>query len=295
MKPLFMWAGGKTRLLKKYKEKGVLPETFDSYIEPFLGAGAMFVWAYNKNPNAKFYLNDSNQFIMNIYTAIKNDVDSFMSIMDDYSSAYIPLDKEHRKTFYYDLRTKHAFDYSKWSKTEEAASLYFLMKTGFNGIWQINKNTNNRFGTPSGLLNQKTHVYDKKNVREWNEALQKCTLTAKDFGDTLMHADSDTYAFLDPPYRGSFTQYGVDFDDEIQERVINFLNDLTSNGAHAMMSNRDVGDNFFEDRTGSNNIIYFDVTYTAGRRKKNKDGTHSAKKAREILMIGRQNGKKNTK
>ena len=125
MKPLFMWAGGKTRLLKKYKEKGVLPETFDSYIEPFLGAGAMFVWAYNKNPNAKFYLNDSNQFIMNIYTAIKNDVDSFMSIMDDYSSAYIPLDKEHRKTFYYDLRTKHAFDYSKWSKTEEAASLYF--------------------------------------------------------------------------------------------------------------------------------------------------------------------------
>ena len=50
------------------------------------------------------------------------------------------------------------------------------------------------------------------------------------------------------------------------------------------MSNRDVGDGFFESRTGNNRLIYFDVTYTAGRRKKNEDGTHSAKKAREILM-----------
>ena len=41
---------------------------------------------------------------------------------------------------------------------------------------------------------------------------------------------------------------------------------------------------------GNNKIIYFDVTYTAGRRKKNADGTHSAKKAREILMIGGKNG-----
>ena len=48
MKPLFMWAGGKTKLIKKYKEKGVLPNHFDSYIEPFLGGGAMFIWAYEK-------------------------------------------------------------------------------------------------------------------------------------------------------------------------------------------------------------------------------------------------------
>jgi len=60
MKPLFMWAGGKTRLLKKYQESNGLPANFDSYVEPFLGGGAMFVWAHNKNPSAQFYLNDSN-------------------------------------------------------------------------------------------------------------------------------------------------------------------------------------------------------------------------------------------
>ena len=36
MKPLFMWAGGKTRLIKKYKAKEVLPVSFGSYVEPFL-------------------------------------------------------------------------------------------------------------------------------------------------------------------------------------------------------------------------------------------------------------------
>ena len=81
-----------------------------------------------------------------------------------------------------------------------------------------------------------------------------------DFAETQEYVTEDSYVFLDPPYRGCFTQYGVDFDDKIQQSVIDYLNQATSKGAY--------------------------VTYTAGRRKKNEDGTHSAKKAREILMIG---------
>ena len=293
MKPLFMWAGGKTRLLKKYKERDVMPESFDTYVEPFMGAGAMFVWAYEQNPNARFVLNDYNPSIMNIYKAIRDDHDVFVGRLDELSAQYLPLEKAARKEFYYNLRTEHAFDYEMWDQTEEAATLYFLMKTGFNGIWQINKNTNNRFGTPSGLLNQKDKVYDKDNVQEWHVALQHCRLMTGDFGETIGEVKENSFVFLDPPYRGSFTQYGVDFDDEMQNRVIKFLNDLTSAGAYAMMSNRDVGDGFFESRKGTNRLVYFEVTYTAGRRKKNEDGTHSAKKAREILMIGEQNGPKN--
>ena len=46
-----------------------------------------------------------------------------------------------RRYFYYRLRDQHAFEYEAWTKTKEAAVLYFLMKTGFNGVWQENKNT----------------------------------------------------------------------------------------------------------------------------------------------------------
>jgi len=285
MKPLFMWAGGKNKMLKKYTN--YLPEQFDSYIEPFLGGGAMFVWAYKKNPEATFFLNDANEDIMRIYQSIRNDVGNFLTTLDKYQEDFLPLSKPERKKFYYALRQEHAYNYQKWTATEEAATLYFLMKTGFNGIWQINKNTNGRFGTPSGLLNQKDKVYDLSNIEEWHRALQSCTLTSMDYTGCHKFGTPSSFAFLDPPYRGSFTQYGVDFNDQEQEKVIKLLNDLTVSGSYAIMSNRDVGDGFFESRLGDNNMVYFDVTYTAGRRKKNTDGSHSAKKAREILMIGR--------
>jgi DNA adenine methylase len=308
MKPLFMWAGGKNKMLKKYQAVDALPEKYNRYLEPFMGGGAMFIWAYNKNPEAEFYVNDLNAGIMSIYEAIKNDIESFTSYMDEMSKLYLPLPKGEtdkvlekelekdwkklfearpcRRYFYFRLRNLHAFEYQNWSKTREAAVLYFLMKTGFNGIWQENKNTNGRFGTPAGLLNQKDKVYDKENVMKWQKALQNCTLLSGDFAETQKYVTADSYVFLDPPYRGCFTQYGVDFDDKIQQSVIDYLNQAASKGAYAMMSNRDIHDGFFESRMENNNLLYFDVTYTAGRRKKNEDGTHSAKKAREILMIG---------
>ena len=283
MKPLFMWAGGKKKLLKKYEPH--LPQDFDTYVEPFLGGGAMFIWAYTQNPDRTFHLNDLNDGIMGVYEAVKNDLEPFLKRLDELSAQFLPKTKEDRKAFYYELRQEHAYDYQKWTRTEEAAALYFLMKTGFNGIWQLNKNTNGRFGTPSGLLKQKDKVYDRENVMEWHEALQKCKLYNVDFKELQEVVDKDTYVFLDPPYRGSFTQYGVDFDDNLQQSVVDFLNDASAKGAYCLMSNRDVDDSFFEDRVGNNEMVYFDVTYTAGRRKKVEDG-YEAKKAREILMIG---------
>ena len=283
MKPLFMWAGGKKKLLKKYEPH--LPQDFDTYVEPFLGGGAMFIWAYTQNPDRTFHLNDHNDGIMAIYEAVKNDLESFLRRLDDLSAQFLPKTKEDRKAFYYELRQEHAYDYEKWTRTEEAATLYFLMKTGFNGIWQLNKNTNGRFGTPSGLLKQKDKVYERENVMAWHEALQKCKLYNVDFKELQEVVDKDSYVFLDPPYRGSFTQYGVDFDDDLQQSVVDFVNDAAAKGAYCLMSNRDVDDGFFEARVGSNEMVYFDVTYTAGRRKKVDDG-YEAKKAREILMIG---------
>jgi DNA adenine methylase len=284
MKPLFMWAGGKTRMIKKYAQ--YLPDEVTHYVEPFVGAGAMFVWAYQKNPAATFVLNDSNESIMRIYAAVRDDVELFMDRLDALSDRYLSLDKPDRKTFYYALRHEHAYSHHMYTETEEAATLYFLMKTGFNGIWQINQNTNGRFGTPCGLLNQKDKVYDRDNVIVWHSALQRCTLLTGDFGDVLTHVQRGSFVFLDPPYRGSFTQYGVDFDDEVQQRVVDFLNDSKELGAYTLMSNRDVGDGFFEARQDSNHLVTFDITYTAGRRKKHADGTFTAKKATEILMIG---------
>ena len=281
MKPLFIWAGGKNKMLKKYAPH--LPESFEQYVEPFFGGGAMFVWAYKQNPNATFIINDANEHIMGVYKAIKEDPKPFLKKLDELSAQYLPLEKEDRKKYFYKLRQENAYDYEKWSETEQAAVLYFLMKTAFNGIWQININTNGRFGTPSGLLNQKDKVYDKSNVMEWHEALQKCTILNDDFTVVKPMIDNKTFLFMDPPYRGSFTQYGVDFNDEEQKRVIQLLNHCRKADGYGLLSNRDIEDGFFENETDGMEIIRFDVTYTAGRRKKTADG-FKAKKAKEVLV-----------
>lgn len=286
MKPLFMWAGGKSKMMKHYRP--FLPKTFNTYIEPFFGGGATFITAHSINPDAHFVINDVNSFIIGIYEAIKNDVNNFIAKLDSLSQSYLPLPKEDRKKFYYDLRKKYAFDFQKWNKTEESAVLYFLMKTGFNGIWQINKNTNNRFGTPSGLLNEKTSVYDKENVLEWNKVLQKSTILCGDYKKTLSYVTKDTWLFIDPPYRGGFTKYAIDFPDSEQKNVIDFAYQANLKGAQSWVTNRDLEDTFFEnyDKEKQYNMEFhsFHVTYTAGRRKKTEEG-FEAKKAKEHLII----------
>jgi DNA adenine methylase len=288
MKPLFMWAGGKNKMLKHYKDE--LPASFDTYIEPFFGGGAVFLKAAQINPKAKFVINDVNEYIIDIYRSVKSDLQTFTDKLDTLSDQYLPLSKADRKKFYFDLRKEYAFDYKNWTKTEESAVLYFLMKTGFNGIWQINKNTNNRFGTPAGLLDETTEVYNKDNVKKWHDLLQNTTILCGDYKQVLSHVTPNSWVFMDPPYRGGFTKYATNFDDDMQKEVVDFAEACRSAGAESWITNRDLGDQFFEnyliEKQYNMLVKTYDVTYTAGRRKKTATG-FEAKKAKEFLIIGR--------
>ena len=283
IKPLFMWAGGKSKMVKHYKN--LLPMNFDTYIEPFFGGGAMLLTALQINPQVKLVINDVNEGVINIYRGIQCNLPEFLDMMDNLSSQYLPKNITERKEFYYKLREEHAFDYQQYSRVQEAAILYFLMKTGFNGIWQINKNTNNRFGTPCGLLTQKTSVYDRQNVLEWHRILQDATILHGDYVAALSHITPNSWLFMDPPYRGGFTKYGTTFDDGKQREVIHAA---ANSPGEAWVTNRDLGDRFFEDYIEEVgyplDIHKFNVTYTAGRRKKTAGG-YEAKKAVELLII----------
>jgi len=275
LKPLFIWAGGKTRLLKHYVPHW--PKDVKTYSEPFFGGGAVFIYMVNNYDLDEVWINDINQDLINIYYTVRSDVTNFTKLLDKYSKEYLPLEKPDRKTYYFDLRQENAYDFEKWSNTEQAAALYFLMKTGFNGIWQINKNTNGRFGTPSGLLNQKDKVYDKANVLEWHHVLNsmRVNISSKDWSEIPL----GDFTFYDPPYRGSFTSYGTSCPDSETDKLIS----TAQNNDNVWVTNRDIGDGFFDDIVGCDKVS-FDVTYTAGRRKKHEDGTFTAKKATEILL-----------
>ena len=279
MKPLFIWAGGKNKMLKHYKP--FMPKTVSTYAEPFFGGGAMFIHVVQNYDPKNLIINDINQDIVRIYKTIKDDCETFIQLMDEMSKEYLPLTKAKRKDYYYSLRHKHAYEYVFWDSTKEAAVLYFLMKTGFNGIYQLNINTNNRYGTPSGLLNQKEQVYDVEVVEWWNKHLQKATILSGQWSDALSYLEDkpNDFVFLDPPYRGSFTSYGQEFTDSDQNKLVDYV--ISQKESTVFLCNRDIDDGFYDNR----NLIMnkFPVTYTAGRRKKTDEG-FEAKPATEILI-----------
>lgn len=285
-KPLFVWAGGKNKMLKRYLP--YMPKKVDTYVEPFFGGGAMYIHIVKNYKPENLIINDINSDIIRIYKSIKNNLDAFLIRLDYLCNNYLPMSKEDRKKYFFEVRHEHAFDYEKWSEAEEAATLYFLMKTGFNGLFQLNQNTNGRYGTPSGLLNQVDKVYDLDVVKWWNESLQKTTIISKDYKECLSQVEDNqnTFIFMDPPYRGSFTSYGQIFDDQEQIHLINYVRSMKN--SLVFLCNRDTGDNFFEERQESLIIDKFPITYTAGRRKITDDG-FKAKPAIEILIRNIEN------
>jgi DNA adenine methylase len=283
-KPLFMWAGGKTRMIKFYDQSKIMPDVVDTYVEPFFGGGAMYLEVMERYKPSTSVINDVNPSIVNIYQSIKTDVHNFIIHLDDLCSRYLLLNKEDRKKFYYETRNLHAYYYQSWSKTQEAATLYFLMKTGFNGIWQCNQNTNNRFGTPSGLLNQKVQVYDQDTVKYWNNILQSTVILNHDWRTVLTQYPNviNSFYFLDPPYRGSFTNYSQIFTDQDQSDLVTFARSIPTD-SRVLLCNDDTGDNFFQNQVNDLKIESYNLKHTAGRRKKTDEGFH-AKIVVEIVI-----------
>lgn len=277
MKPLFMWAGGKTKVIKFYEE--LMPENVKVYSEPFFGGGAMYLHVQQRYSPEKCYISDTNEGIVGIYRAIKDDLDAFLTVIRKLEARYIPMSKEDRKKFYYETRHKHAYEYEGWTRTGEAAVLYFLMKTGFNGLWQINKNTNNRYGTPSGLLNQTTSVFDYEVIDAWHKLLQNTEILLGDWKD----CPNGDFNFFDPPYRDSFTKYGTDWGDKELEDLISTARSLDG---VSFICNRCDGTDWLEKRSDDFEMIKFPIKYTAGRRKKTDDG-YEAKDATEVLLVKR--------
>ncbi len=298
MKPLYMWAGGKTKMIPKYElNPGIPTSGYDTFVEPFFGGGAMMIHMNQINPGIKrFVLNDINIEIVGLYRAIKSDLPLFLHECDLLCDQYLPMDTASRKSFYYDVRQKYInpSEYSTWGATKESATLYFLMKTAFNGIFQTTKEAKGRFCTPSGLLNQRGHVYEVDNVRAWNQFLQRVDIYSGDWKQCADVGDSRAFYFFDPPYRDSFTQYAQTFTDQDHTDLIDFCKTADTQGHTVFYCGRDTNDDFYTSRQGNLGLATYPITYTAGRRATaeveedgNKKKKKQAKSATEILLFSK--------
>lgn len=256
-KPFLKWAGGKTQLLPDISER--IPFSNDesfTYIEPFLGSGAVLFWILNHYPNLKNVVaNDINNDLINSYKTVKKDVHTLIKVLKRYEREYHALsnDDARKKEYYYNKRA--TFNSRKSDRTIQTALFIFLNKTCFNGLYRVNKK--NQFNVPIGSYKKPT-ICDEDNLVAASKLLQKVTFLCGDFEETLKHAERCSLFYLDPPYKpisqtSSFNSYAeYEFNDSEQVRLKAFCDKLSRSGHKWILSNSDVrasnpDDNFFDE------------------------------------------------
>ena len=232
-------------------------------------------------------LGDANAELVGLFEAVKNNPQGLLAAIAPYERQWAKLDKAGRKTLFYQLRKRYwgmplGTDEERLAAT---ALLYFLMKTAFNGIWQTCQDSNGRFGTPAGLLNQKGAVISKETVARWHAMLQNTTLHAGSYAD--IQVPKGAFVYCDPPYRDSFTHYSSGWSDQdLIELIAWCRRQATQRGCLVWLANRltEPDDGFFDQWAADAGRTVIPVVYTAGRRKRTEDG-HEAKPATEVLLV----------
>lgn len=256
-KPFLKWAGGKTQLLDIIY-KNLPSSNIETFIEPFIGSGAVTFRMLSLHPNIRVVINDINSDLINVYRVIKSNVTELIAELKLLEKKYISLDQEGKKEFFYEIRNEYNKRDSlyKGVSVQNAAYFIFLNRTCFNGLYRVN--SKNRFNVPFGKYSNPC-ICNEDLLSIDSELLQRVTILNGDYSSTLDYASSDgnTLFYFDPPYKpisatSSFNSYSADiFDDNQQIRLKEFCDGLSSNNIKFLLSNSDpksidIQNNFFD-------------------------------------------------
>ena len=264
-KPFIKWAGGKGQLLNQIEEN--LPKRFDdmrnvTYIEPFVGGGAMLFHMLEKHKNiTRAIINDINPNLSIAYRTIQQHPLELIETLKDIEDKYLPLNDEDRKEFFYEMRKR--FNLKNADNIENTAMLIFLNRTCFNGLYR--ENSKGGFNVPFGkYANPK--ICDIETITADSEILQGVEILNGDYSKVEEYINGEnTFIYFDPPYRplnatSSFNSYVKEpFNDDEQIRLCDFYKKMSDKGCLLMLSNSDCKaanpeDNFFEDLYGDFHI-----------------------------------------
>lgn len=257
-KPFLKWAGGKTQLIKEIENN--LPGDFKksnyTYIEPFIGSGAVMFWLLSNYPEIKkAVINDINSDLTNTYRIISSNPEELISILNQIQIEFYSLENNQELKSEYYYKKRELYNLRQSDQTTQAALFIFLNRTCFNGLYRVNKN--NEFNVPLGSYKRPT-ICDTENIRAVSKVLQKVEILCGDFEQTIHYAQKNTFFYFDPPYKplnntSSFNSYAKDeFNDKQQIRLKNFCLKLNESGYKWMLSNSDVKgadneNNFFDE------------------------------------------------
>lgn len=286
VKPFIKWAGGKGQLLTQLEArmpKQIYDEEF-TYIEPFVGGGAMLIFMLQKFQNIKnVIINDINTTLVNAYLTIRDNPDDLILRLSEIQDEYYSLVNEEARKEYY-LKARYDYNENENDVIKKTALFIFLNRTCFNGLYR--ENSHGKFNVPFGRYHNPI-ICDSDNIKGIQALFSNVDILIlnKDFSETANYISPNlTFFYFDPPYRplnetSSFNSYSKQvFDDSKQEELASFCRNINKrNQCLWMLSNSDCSaknpeDTFFESiyKGFSIDRVYASRNINANPRKRGK-------------------------
>jgi DNA adenine methylase len=170
-----------------------VPEKIHTYVEPFVGGGALFFELARQRRFKHAILNDKNEELMNAYVEIWRSLPSLLVVLERHAKQWAARTIEGRSEYFYEVRAQDPKDLND---VHRAARFIFLNKTCFNGLYRVN--LAGKFNVPMGSYKNPT-ICDADNLRAVSEALKaaKVEFWKCDFAACLGPGD---FTYCDPPY-----------------------------------------------------------------------------------------------
>ena len=245
--PFLKWAGGKRQLLPELRR--FVPQTFNGYIEPFLGSGAFFfdLAGHDRLREKRVQLIDSNADLIGTYASLAREPERVIERLRELAHRHQRLGDE----FYYEVRDQ-LFNPLRFRLREAsggevypaelAAQLLYLNRTCFNGLFRLNRKGD--FNVPAGRY-ANPRICDEPNLMRVSALLRQPNvfMFRDSFERVRETAEPGDFVYFDPPYApvsdtAHFRSYTAEgFSEEQQEQLQKLIVALARRGCLVLLSN----------------------------------------------------------
>lgn len=198
LSPVIKWAGGKRMIMDSIIK--FFPKKIEGdYYEPFCGGFSVACELYNTckfSDKTMIYINDTIPQLISLYRVIKQDP--------------YPLIEELKKPNYLSNKTNFELNKARYNSDEykeeiEIAALFlFLNKTGYNGLYRVNKD--GKYNVPFAKR-ENVKLYDEENINAMHHFFKRCVITCLDYKEILYNVKKGDMVYCDPPYYDTFNSY----------------------------------------------------------------------------------------
>ena len=222
-RPFILCMGGKWRLREQLD--GFLPRR-STYVEPFIGGGAMFFHVHATRRPARVVLNDVDTSLMHLYAEVRDRPKELHAEADALMRRYV----EAPEATYYALR-------NEWNRRQRSPALNLMLRaTCFNGLWR--ENADGKMNSP-WRRDAKNNLVTLERLLACSAALAGVSLLNASFED-VMQETADALVYCDPPYVDAETKYvagGFSLDRFID--LLKACAEAEARGCFVVMSNHD--------------------------------------------------------